>query len=737
MPKPPNPPKSSIRQVEAGGFRYHLIGLLTLPFFLMASAIKYASIWAYRAPKFIKVILAVLFVGFLGGSAYVIKYFASRRADASVAYLWKEYATAAHSTDVPEMIDALQKIIALKPDEHGARERLQALTTGSADPSDGPTCWLLTRVHIRNNDWTSAAREARKRLESEPMDWLSHCVLAKEALARNDRSAADAHFEKIANVQSNPSHPDLGLILFAIELRERAGKDCTELRSFILSKVLPSLRSVTNLSQIAAAGKIQIVYSFASAVVNATDAALPGTMQYWAFASQLAEETIRQATEEKSLTVLGQSAVVHQLMGQCIGRYRQSGLINATDAQAMLTELDRRTERIWAGFKLADPRHPDGYAGTASYHLKANRLAEAEAEAVEGIQNAGPYPQLLNIITQVCAKRGVPERALDLAQKVARKNPDHPGCWQSLVDAALASNRRDVAIDACKEARRANPNLPWPNLVEGQLLLEHGDGNKALEMLNKLPESIRKTNPYAARIYSRALVSSGNEVLAPDFVKAVIFDAESKDQPALAAAVIQGLNDAPFAVSRADLVINQCNRIVARWPGLNEQTTEIHWIRAIHLAKAAEFDTPRWDAGRVATSLRAFDQLRIRFPGDIRGPIYQATLRLRGLKQPEFAFDALKPILGSEAEWTKEAREIIGTVLVANKDYSEAVKVLGPLVASVSPSPTALTQYALALHGKSDSRAAKQTLRSASFLPMNDREREEYVSAALIIRESP
>lgn len=731
-PSRPKPPRSAVPPPPPGqgGIARGFLAFLFLPIYLVWTAVRAFTVWVWHAPRFIKVIMAVVALAAAGGLAIAARKL-FRYQTINTNYIWAEFGSAAQTSDVEGMSAALRKIIAIKPDDVYARSRLHALESGEAEAEDGKMCWLMTRVHLMKNQFEDAVREARKCLQSEPKDWLSHCVLAKDAMNRNDAAAAASHLDLVANPDVTPTKPDLGMILFAIELREKAGLDCADLRAFLLSRVMPNLKNI-NLSQIRASGKIQIVYSYATSVASIPDVTLVTTLQYWAFSAQLADQTLAEAAEEKNATVLNQLASLQSVLALCITRFTKNGLVRDEEAAEMMREVDARGEAAWRALRNVTPNDPNAYAGTAAYLLKADKFKEADEEIAAGLKLAGPYPQLVRLYVVVAARRDRSEDALKLALAVANKYPEMGPAWQVVVEAAVAARRRDIAIQACQEVRKSKPDLPWANGVEGALWLETGDAHKALQILTKIPIETRATTPFIAKAYARALAASGNDSLAPEFVRSVISEAESKNQPALARSVVMGLAEAPPSASRADFIVEQLDRILAKWSSDPELQLECVWARANALYQSAELSTPRWEPSRLERAIRAYDSLTFQFPKDPRGHMRLAQLKLYGQKQPGNAIDHVVK-LAKFPDPTLEARETMGAVYIAQKKYDDAVAILEPIGRLPTVTGFCLTQLALAYHGKGDGVQAKRVLQRASVLPMNDRERDEYRLAAVAI----
>jgi predicted Zn-dependent protease len=270
--------------------------------------------------------------------------------------------------------------------------------------------------------------------------------------------------------------------------------------------------------------------------------------------------------------------------------------------------------------------------------------------------------------------------------------------------------------------------------VEGSLWLETGDPHKALQLLSKSPPDVRASTPFVARAYAKALTASGNDVQSPAFVRSVVSEAESKNRPDLAKAAILGMAEAPPTLARADFVVEQLDRVLAKWPSDVELQSEGQWARAEALYRSAELATPRWEATRVDRAVRAYNSLSYLNPKDPRGFLRLAQLRLYGLNKPLDALDSVK-LLADLPNVTPEAREVMAATYVATGDHAKAVTLLEPLADVPSVNGSALTVLARAYHGRGDGLRAKRTLQRASVMPMNDRERDDYRIAALALSQ--
>jgi predicted Zn-dependent protease len=597
---------------------------------------------------------------------------------------------------------------------------------------------LMARVHARHKRTAESAREALKRLKTKDNenDWLCNCIIAQELLRKGEIDDAKVHLERVASVDKAISKPNLGMILHAIELRTMAGLDCDELRGFIVGRVLPNFRNA-NLEEVRPDGKIQIIYTYISAALNVPESSLESVLQYWAIASRLSDQLVPGAVEEKNVACLKQFGALQLDMQNCVARFAKAGRIDSAQAEQMNREIDARGLAAWTAVRDLRPDDPAGYAGRGGYLIKSKQFNEAEADVVAGIQTAGPHPELLRLLIILDERNGRSQRALDFALVVARKNPDYPNAWRVLIDAAKLANRRDIAITACQEMRRAKPGLTFPDMAEGILWLESGDAHKALECLNRVEEKFRVSEPAVTHAYAKALVNAGHAVRVPDYVNAVIANADLKKLPQAAFACLQGVADAEPSLERADQLVQWLDRLLATWPSVREVAVEAKWLRGEAMYRAAELASPRWEPARLERAFRAFEELKFEFPNDPRAPYRLMQLALHGRKDTAAALTFATTIADRD-DLAVDVRNAIGATFVENRQYGKAIAQLEPILKSPKLTGYTLTLLARAYQGQGDGVRAKQTLTRASGHKMSDREREEYVAAATaIIRESP
>src|SRR5262249_21328489 len=155
----------------------------------------------------------------------------------------------------------------------------KSVESGEADPGDKPMIALAIRLHLKHNRHAEALREARKMLALEPKDWIANCILGQDAIDRKDEKAVEAHLSVVSDPQAAVT-PDLGGLLYALELHRRAGRDASRLRTFTVNKVIPTLRN-QNLTTVPMPGRVQILACYIDTCLSVPDSVVPSLLEYW------------------------------------------------------------------------------------------------------------------------------------------------------------------------------------------------------------------------------------------------------------------------------------------------------------------------------------------------------------------------------------------------------------------------------------------------------------------------
>jgi predicted Zn-dependent protease len=398
--------------------------------------------------------------------------------------------------------------------------------------------------------------------------------------------------------------------------------------------------------------------------------------------------------------------------------------------------VEDRYRQIWQAIRTADPKNPQGYVGEAYALLKAKDTDGAIAQIKAGVAACGEWNMPLLIAATAWAKEAKQaEPFLPQLLELAKKHPDNVTLWHLVAETAEAANRRDIAIEAVQRAREKAPTDAWLLWAEARMWLDADKPDKALELLQMIPDKNRVGNPAVVRAYTRALAAAGDDKLLREVAKAAFNEGDKSNDASLALAPALGVLDCPPTKARAEMAKEFADRVHVRWP------TSLDAVRAqaracVQLAEEVnEKDSRRWSEVPVQAAIDTLNKLKTRDPTDVWAPAMLAWVRYRGGQEVEHAWNELTPVLPREAEPTLPADvlEVIGTLYFAREKYGEAVRVLTRAAAAARQPAGALVTLARAQYEHGDVRAAKETLRRAATYPHSDRVRDEYLNAAVKI----
>jgi tetratricopeptide (TPR) repeat protein len=570
-------------------------------------------------------------------------------------------------------------------------------------------------------------REAKKLYALEPKDWITNCVLGQDALSRKDDAGVDKYLAVIGDPQGT-NLPDLGGLLYALELYKQAGKDLVYLRTFTVNKVIPNLKNA-NLTTIAPAGRVQILACFVDTCLGVVDASVPNLIEYWSWSSRLADSTLEDATEAKNAQILSQLATLQPPMNGILARFQKLNLMGEDEAKRQMKVIDERLRKIWAAARQADPKNSAGYVGEAYALLKADDTAGAIQQILAGYRATGSWDMPLLIALTAWAKAArQADEVLPKLLAVADQVPNNVMVWQLVAEAAEAANRRDKAIEALEKAREKAPNNPWLAWSEARLLLDADRPDRALELLRTIPEKERFQTPTVIRAYTHALVGAGKDREIPEVARKAMDEGERTNDPALALAPALGLLDSPPTKDRAVLADDIADRVQVRW----SKSLEALQIRARARIRAAEEDVPLWSEVRVKAALDALTQLKAKAPSDRWAPAMLAWVRYKGRDPVEKAWNELATVLPAETDpaLPADVLEVIGTLYYAKGQYDNAIRVLTRAVAATRQPAGPQITLALAYLKKGDRRTGRELFEKIRYLTQSDRVREEFKAAA-------
>jgi tetratricopeptide (TPR) repeat protein len=645
---------------------------------------------------------------------------------------WIRFEVAARSADQEELLGILKDILKKDPTNKDALARQKMLESGEGEGSDRAMLALVIRIHLRNSKNVEAVREAKKLYAIEPEDWISNCILAQDAIVRKDGPAIDKHLAAVHDPKKEPP-PDLGGLLYAIEMHKQAGREATPLRNFVVDKVIPNLKNA-NLSTIHPAGRIQILACYVDTCLSAEDTSVSILWEYWPWAKQLADGIYSDASRGRTALILSQLGTLQPALGGVVARFHRHKLIGESETVDQLKQLERFGRRVWAALRTADPKNPSGYTGEIYALIRAGELDTAKKTLDAGLAGCGEWNVPLLIAAAAWAKAaGKSPEFLPTLLVLAKKFPENLVIWQIVTDVAEAANRRDLAIEAIQKTREQFPANHWYALEEARLWANADRYEKSLTVLTSLPEPFRFQNPDFARAYARALSGSGEGERLRSVSQLITETAEKENAPELAIAHLQGLMDAPAAATGLEHAVELADRATRRWPthkGVIALTAKVKF-------RAVESGDPPWQNSRGLAAVAALERALTSDPHD---PWYSATLawvRIKANVEPDRAWDDSAPARSALTgpALPAEVLEALGVIYLSRKDYESAIVVLNRAVGSAPKPAGPYILLAVAYYGKGDKDKAREAFDKAKNLPKSARVLIEYKAAAELVKD--
>ena len=686
------------------------------------------------APWPVKVMLLLIFVG--GPLAVGLRYGRSRvraiRLGSQVAE-WKKFEDAVRAGDEAKMTAALDQVLVLVPGDATALGRKRAIETGEADPADQPMVALSYRRHLRAGRLAEAEREARKRLDAEKADWLARCVVAAALLQRGDKPAAAAELAQLPSPGNPAARVDPGGLLFAFRLFRATDSDPTPLRTFVQGVILPLVKA-PNAAQLPAAEKVSLLECYVEGFEPGRDRPQPAALaEAWAPAARLADAAADEATEATEAAALVRLGRLTPRFDDGLAALRRGDQVTEAEFAHLQGDLRGRGRRVWEAVLAADPKNAEAYRGLGTVLLRAwdatppaDRPAlyqQARDVLVRGLEARDDDPELAQLFARLMAAEGQPLRAAEFLIGQAHRHPDKPVWWALAAEAAVAANRREVALEACAKLRQKDPDNLYAVRTEARLWIEAGEPARALSVLARLGQPALARDANAAYSYTRALAETGAADALAGFVTAVA----AADPPTAVGAAARGLADA--AGLPADELTARLAVLAERHPG----HPDLLKTRAEAAYRAAEAGDPIWQVGRVAAAARAVEQALAKLPDDPGLAVRLGWLRLRGENNLPQAVRAVAG-LGTLTAPTPAQSELLGAVALAEGKLPAAVTHLERATSAADAPAGAYALLARAYHATGRPGPANQALQAARHRPRTSpREQAEYLAAAKLI----
>ena len=682
--------------------------------------------WWGRFPRWSRALTIVVLIAAVGAGGY---YLLVTRANAArareVASGWTAFEKAARALDDVGMKQALADLAALHPDDPLVRRRQRALDEGDADPTDASMCAVTVLRHVRDHRWADAEREADKRLVHEPDDWVCRCAKVAAALARNDRAAANKLLDALPDPAGKRVGASPAAILFAAELFRAAGRDPAPVRSFLRGVVVARLRDLSADADPPAV-TVLLLKCYLEAF-HPTDPNPQSLALAVADIGRLIESATKTAADAGDVPTLVQLGLACDRLFAAFDLLKRDRAMTADQLVAVTKDQHERTRAVWQAVRDRDPKEAKAYHGLALAHLRTGDVAKATETAIAGLTAAGDDPSLHALLTRLLQGLKRPDLAYAVVATAADREPDNVPLQLLAAEAAVAAGRQDLALAACGRVYRTQPKNPFAARLEAAAYLRAGDPHKALQVLTeRVGEERLIVDPKAARWYVQSRLEAGLGGLEP-FLKKCEDAAVQKQNPALIAAVLNGILDAPFDAEWSGIAIRTAARWLDRWP----DDVALLRARADLLARAAERIAPPWSETRLRPAVEACTETFRKMPDDTHIAAALAWLRLKGERNIARAVSAAAPLIAADRRGDVLAPrqlEVLGAVYLADGQLDPAVRVL-EWVVRFAPTPTArlhLTQAYLKRGRIDDARAAFAAARSARIRPWTEQEDADY-----------
>jgi predicted Zn-dependent protease len=423
-------------------------------------------------------------------------------------------------------------------------------------------------------------------------------------------------------------------------------------------------------------------------------------------------------------------------MAQALRVLRRHGHVDAEQFAELNRELEARTRRAWEALRAKDPKNPEPYRGLAELHWRAGtaegRKAAWEAVA-EGLRTAGGDPQLYEVFSQILKQLGAPFEAWRELSRAAERDPDKPILWVLAADAALAAERRDLALEACKMIRAKDPTNRWATWTEARIWLAGDSPEKAIDLLASIGEPALAAEPAAARAYVRALTEAGQEGRVEGFLALTEQVAEKTNSPLSVTAALAGWAEArPVNAARARKIADRADRLLSRWP----DHTDLFRVRADALFRTAEGIEPVWEPARMSEAVQAAERLRAKLPDDPQVATALGWLQLAE-GNPERALREVAPLRTPEAEPTLSLvqMELLGAIYRQTGKLEDSVRILERAEKAHNAPAGVFVQLALTYLARGQLNDARTAITRARTRPRSPREHAAYIAAVRAIQK--
>ena len=155
-----------------------------------------------------------------------------------------------------------------------------------------------------------------------------------------------------------------------------------------------------------------------------------------------------------------------------------------------------------------EPQSAEAYRSLALSYNRTKDFTKVREQIVQGLESCPDDPELMQLFSRVLQIDGRAWEAWQEMSLRAKQHPDQPVWWLMAIDAAVAANRRDLALEACQEMRKVSPTNRLVTRVEARLWLDAGNAHQAAQLLNTLNLADLARDPEAVQLYVRALADA-------------------------------------------------------------------------------------------------------------------------------------------------------------------------------------------------------------------------------------
>jgi tetratricopeptide (TPR) repeat protein len=664
--------------------------------------------WFAHQPRALQIgLILVVLTGLAAGAYYGRSFVKKRLTDREVGAAWREHAHAVGKGDVDDIRAALERVLAITPDDPTAKRHLSMLDRGEADADESEIAFVLMQEHIRKDRLVEAAREGEKVLVKHPKNWHARCVVAHHALqVKKDRSLAEQHLSQLADPDDPAAMVTAGGVLYALKLSDTLGRDAANLRRLIVRRLLPFLGGGTA-AGLAAAGKVQLLECYLEPF---TDRSLLGELaDYLGVVDRLADSAVAEAVSEGNVDVLVRLARFGPRMRAALAMIRANDPVRLPDDRALplVKAADERTRRAWLAVVEKDATRAEAYLGLANLAILTRDYNAALAQVAAGIKACGERVDLLDLQLALIAHYKPQEelrRTAEVLQRAAVAAKTDPAKWCLVAKVWILLHRNDFAQMACDEALAIQKDHALACRLKASILVDSGSTSDLIsagDLIGRLGELAPRVDPGLAQINARIMVGRGAWVLVEDEFNKVLETRPKLQSKSSMAAVgfLLGVLGAPPDVERAEWVAARAARVTIDDP----QSAGARLVRFEALYRLAElsvtFDQrtgqPVWDTAHVAAALRAFEELALEERTRATVLARVAALQLKAERNAVVALRTASGLLEVEGALNAFEIEVLGSILTANGRAGEAVRLLER--GEKRPRPTVGLRVALAL----------------------------------------